>query len=37
MVDRITICHLSAFFGEHRALDDLNLGVAARLITALIG
>jgi phosphate transport system ATP-binding protein len=35
--DKITIRRLSAFFGEHRALNDINLGIAERQITAIIG
>ena len=37
MPDKITIRHLSAFFGQHRALNDINLGIAERQITAIIG
>ena len=32
MSDKITIRHLSAFFGEHRALTDINL----RILTAFL-
>jgi len=35
--DKITIRRLSAFFGENRALNDINLGIAERQITAIIG
>ncbi len=37
MPDKMTIRNLSAFFGGHRALRDISLGIAERRITAIIG
>ena len=37
MADKIIIRNLSAFFGNHRALSDISLGIAERQITAVIG
>jgi phosphate transport system ATP-binding protein len=37
MSEKLVVRHLSAWFGQNRALHDINLGIAANRITAIIG
>src|SRR5271169_6261583 len=37
MTDKLVVRHLSAWFGKTRALRDINLGIAANRVTAIIG
>jgi len=37
MADKMTVRHLSAYFGNLRAVNQIDLGIAERQITAIIG
>ena len=37
MTEKLVVRHLSAWFGKTRALRDVNLGIAANRVTAIIG
>src|SRR5271155_2577331 len=37
MADKVTVRHLSAFFGTLRAVNEVDLGIAECQITAIIG
>jgi phosphate transport system ATP-binding protein len=37
MAEKLTTCHLSAYFGQLRALHDINLAFPPNVVTAIIG